>query len=79
MAAGSSWKSDAVLEDSCANNDAVEEGWSGKREAVLDGSAPNSEAVDASWENRFGEVVEAATMSSCAGIVDGGEGYDEGG
>ena len=68
-----------MLEDSCANNDAVEEGWSGKREAVLDGSAPNSEAVDASWEKRFGEVVEGAIMSSCTGIVDGGEGYDEGG
>ena len=68
-----------MLEDSCANNDAVEKGWSGKREAVLDGSAPNSVAVDASWEKRFGEVAEAATMSSCAGIVDGGEGYDEGG
>ena len=68
-----------MLEDSCANNDAVAEGWSGKSEAVLDGSAPNSEAVDASWENRFGEVDEAATMPSCAGIVDGGEGYDEGG
>ena len=66
-----------MLEDSCANNDAVEEGCSGKREAVLDGSAPNREAVDASWEKRFGEVVEAATMSSCAGIVVGGEGYDE--
>ena len=57
----------------------MEEGCSGKREAVLDGSAPNSDAVDASWEKRFGEVVEAAMMSSCAGIVDGGEGYDEGG
>ena len=57
----------------------MEEGWSGKREAVLDGSAPNSEDVDASWEKRFGDVVEAATMSSCAGIVDVGEGCDEGG
>ena len=68
-----------MLEDSCANNDAVEEGCSGKREAVLDGSAPNSEAVDASCEKRLGEVAEAAIMFSCAGLVDGGEGCDEGG